>query len=261
MHNRIEKIFEERKGNILSVYFTAGFPGLEDTPDIIKTLNASGADMIEVGMPFSDPVADGPTIQQSNKIALDNGITLHKILEQVRQVRDEIDIPVILMGYLNPVYQYGTEKFCEDCEKAGVSAVILPDLPIDEYLAEYKNIFEMHGLFNIFLITPETSESRLRRIDSISRGFIYMVSASSTTGSRKGLSNEQLTYFRRIRDLNLKTPRMIGFGISDHESYRQAVTYADGAIIGSAFIKVLLQSNNIRDDINKFIRSIKGTKN
>lgn len=256
--NKIEKVFKIKKENILSVYFSAGFPELEDTPIIMKSLQKAGADLIEVGIPFSDPVADGPTIQDSNKIALDNGITLKKIMDQLRQVRHDIDIPVILMGYLNPIYQYGIEKFCADSHEAGVSGLIIPDLPMSEYLHSYKAVFDAYGLINIFLITPQTTEDRVREIDKHSEGFIYMVSSSSTTGARKGLTDAQIAYFERIRAMKLKNPLLIGFGISDHQSFKQASNYAHGAIIGSAFIKVLGESNHLDKDIENYIWSIKG---
>lgn len=256
--NKLLNAFEDRVDKLLSIYFSAGYPQLEDTGRIMMALQEGDADMIEVGIPFSDPVADGPTIQDSNKIALDNGITLKKILEQVREVKDKIRIPVILMGYLNPVYQYGMEKFCADCQKAGVSGLIIPDLPVQEYQNEYKSLFEKYNLANIFLITPQTSEERIRKIDHLSKSFIYMVSSASTTGARKGLSQEQIEYFKRVRGMNLKSPLMIGFGISDHNSFTQATTYADGAIIGSAFINVLKNSDNLEEDIIAYVRSVKG---
>ncbi len=256
--NELINAFEDRSEKLLSIYFSAGYPQLEDTQRIMIALQKGGADMIEVGIPFSDPVADGPTIQDSNKIALDNGITLKKILEQVEEVKDKIQIPVILMGYLNPVYQYGMEKFCQDCQKASVSGLIIPDLPVQEYQNEYESLFEKHHLANIFLITPQTSEERIREIDRISKSFIYMVSSASTTGARKGLSRDQVDYFKRVGGMNLKSPLMIGFGISDHQNFIQATKYANGAIIGSAFIKVLKNSHNLEKDINKYVRSVKG---
>lgn len=256
--NKIKEIFKNKKTHILSVYFSAGFPRINDTADIMRSLQKAGADLIEVGIPFSDPVADGPTIQESNKIALDNGITLKKILEQLRQVRSEIEIPVILMGYLNPVYQYGIEKFCADSQDAGVSGLIIPDLPMAEYLQSYKPLFDKHGLINIFLITPQTTADRVREIDAHSDGFIYMVSSSSTTGAKNGLSDAQVAYFERIRHMKLKNPLLIGFGISDHKSFMQASRYAHGAIIGSAFIKVLSDSTNLGEDIETYVRRIKG---
>jgi tryptophan synthase alpha chain len=257
MKNKIDQTFANKSGKVLSAYFTAGFPNRDDTALIMKCLQEAGADIIEVGIPFSDPVADGPTIQMSNKQALDNWISLKKILGQIRSIKDEINIPVLLMGYLNPIYQYGLEKFCVDCQAAGVSGLIVPDLPVREYLESYRDLFELHGLYNIFLITPETSEKRILEIDALSHGFIYMVSASSTTGSKSGLTDEQIAYFKRIQRMNLKTPRLVGFGISDRESFEIAAAYADGAIIGSAIIHVLRQSTDIRQDITSFIRSVK----
>lgn len=258
--NKILHVFKEKRNNILSVYFTAGYPNLEDTQVIMKSLQTAGADLIEVGIPFSDPVADGSTIQESNKIALDNGITLKKILKQLEEIKEEIHIPVILMGYLNPVYQYGVEKFCADCQKAGVSGLIIPDLPIREYISLYKSSFEHYGLCNIFLITPQTSEDRIQEIDAISNAFIYMVSSSSTTGAKKGLTAEQIEYFARINKMGLKSPMLIGFGISDNQSFKQASIYAHGAIIGSAFIKVLKDSTDLERDIVAYVQSVKGIK-
>jgi len=258
--NKILQVFKEKRNNILSVYFTAGYPNLEDTQVIMKSLQTAGADLIEVGIPFSDPVADGPTIQESNKIALDNGITVKKILKQLEEIKEEIHIPVILMGYLNPVYQYGVQKFCADCQKAGVSGLIIPDLPIREYISLYKSSFEDYDLSNIFLITPQTSADRIHEIDTISNAFIYMVSSSSTTGAKKGLTEEQVEYFERINKMDLKSPLLIGFGISDHLSFKQAAVYAHGAIIGSAFIKVLKDSIDLEKDIVAYVQSVKGIK-
>ncbi len=256
--NKLLNAFEDRSEKLLSIYFSAGYPELDDTGKIMMALQAGGADMIEVGIPFSDPVADGPTIQNSNKIALDNGITLKKILAQVAEVQKKIRIPVILMGYLNPIYQYGMEKFCLYCQKAGVSGLIIPDLPVQEYKNEYESLFQKHHLANIFLITPQTSEARIREIDRLSNSFIYMVSSASTTGARKGLSTDQIDYFKRVGGMNLKSPLMIGFGISDHQSFTLATKYADGAIIGSAFINVLKNSDNLEENIVAYVRSVKG---
>jgi len=256
--NKLLKAFQDKSKKVLSIYFSAGYPELEDTHRIMIALQEGGADLIEVGIPFSDPVADGPTIQESNKIALDNGITLKKILAQINEIKEEIRIPVILMGYLNPIYQYGIEKFCEDCQKSGVGGLIIPDLPVNEYQNEYKPVFEKHQLANIFLITPQTSEERIREIDEISNSFIYMVSSASTTGAKKGLTQDQIDYFIRVQNMELKSPLLIGFGISDHQSFTQATTYANGAIIGSAFINVLKNSNNLEEDIVAYVRSVKG---
>ena len=255
--NKIELLFAKKKSRVLSVYFSAGYPHLEDTVPVLEALSENGADMIEIGMPFSDPIADGPVIQQSNKISLDNGMSLKVLFEQLESFDNQNDIPILLMGYLNPVMQYGMEAFCESCQRAGVDGVILPDLPMDEYQSHYKELFDSYGLFNILLITPQTSETRIRKIDKLSGGFVYMVSSASTTGVKKSLSKDQLDYFARIRKMELKNPRLIGFGISDNESFIQACKYANGAIIGSAFIKLLSESKAIRDDIGKFILSIK----
>jgi len=255
--NKIQKLFQSKGNDILSVYFTGGYPEIDDTTRIIKYLEEAGADLVEIGIPFSDPVADGPTIQNSNKIALNNGMTLKILIDQLRSERENIQIPVLLMGYLNPVLQYGIRKFCQDCSNAGVSGLIIPDLPMDEYIEDYKDVFDKHGLINIFLITPQTSDERIRYIDEISNGFIYMVSSASTTGAKKGISEAQLNYFSRINKLGLKNPRLIGFGISDRESFKTACTYAQGAIIGSAFIKVLANSSALQDDITGYIKSVK----
>lgn len=258
IQNRIMELFEKRKGRILSVYFTAGFPNLNDTVPIMQYLQEAGADIIEVGIPFSDPVADGPTIQESNKQALDNGITLKILFEQLADMRKEISIPVILMGYINPVIQYGVDAFCSSCKEVGVDGVILPDLPMQEYLDEYKTTFESHGILNTFLITPQTADSRIRVIDSNSNGFIYMVSSASTTGAKGGITEEQIRYFSRIQEMNLKNPTLIGFGISDNETFEQACSHASGAIIGSAFINVLRNAKDLKSDISAFIKSVKG---
>ncbi len=258
--NRIEALFREKKNGILSVYFSAGFPELDDTVTVLEVLAESGADMVEIGMPFSDPVADGPTIQQSNKQALDNGMSLKVLFRQLEHFRKNTHIPVILMGYFNPVMQYGVEAFCRSCHSTGIDGVILPDLPMDEYEMHYRDLFDAYGLLNILLITPQTSDERIRRIDDLSGGFVYMVSSASTTGSRKGLTDDQLAYFRRINHMGLKKPRLIGFGISNHESFAEACSYARGAIIGSAFIRILSESKSLKKDIRNYIQSVKGIK-
>jgi len=258
MNNRISQLFEQKKTDILNVYFTAGFPSLEDTSLIIKTLATAGADIIEIGMPYSDPVADGPTIQASNDRALENGMSLKKLFEQLHDIRQHTQVPILLMGYLNPVVQYGVEKFCEKCRQIGIDGVILPDLPLYEYTQTYQPIFEKNDLLNIFLITPQTSENRIREIDSLSKGFIYMVSSASITGATTGINDQQEAYFRRVQQMNLHTPRLIGFGISNRASFTKACSYANGAIIGSAFIKVLDQNTNLETDITDFIHGIKG---
>ncbi|MEO6290469.1 MAG: tryptophan synthase subunit alpha [Ginsengibacter sp.] len=258
--NRINKLFEQKQQNILSIYFTAGFPRLDDTKEILYSLQKHGADLIEIGIPYSDPLADGPVIQQSSMEALQNGISIKKIFDQLHTlnstsaVRNE-NIPFILMGYLNPVLQYGFEKFCKDANAAGIDGIILPDLPIYEFEREYKQIFEEHKLDFIFLITPETSEQRIRKIDEISNGFIYAVSSSSITGSNKDI-NVQENYFRRLKEMNLNNEILIGFGIKDHDTFQSACRHAAGAIIGTAYIKILKNSHNIETDTKEFLNSI-----
>lgn len=255
--NRIDQLFKDKQENILSIYFTAGFPRLEDTRRIMKALEEAGADIIEIGVPYSDPVADGPTIQESNKVALDNGMSLKRLFSQLEGMRKEINIPVILMGYLNPIMQFGIEAFCEKCHEVGVDGVIVPDLPIQQYLEEYKGIFDQYDLRNTFLISPQTSEKRIREIDEYSDGFIYMVSSHSITGAKTGITDAQVHYFQSVKEMALKSPRLIGFGISDRNSFLTASSYSNGAIIGSAFIKVLQQAANLEEDIQTYIRGIK----
>lgn len=256
--NRIDQLFEAKQERILNVYFTAGYPKLGDTAGIMECLEKSGADLIEVGIPFSDPIADGPTIQESNGIALDNGMTVKLLLEQLEDIRKTVSIPIVLMGYINPIVQYGIEAFCEKCAEVGVDGLILPDLPMFEYTATYKSVFDKYGLYNIFLITPQTAEHRIREIDENSNGFIYMVSSASTTGARSSISTDQSAYFERVKGMNLKNPTLIGFGISNAETFDKACTNANGAIIGSAFIKALGQNGDLNKNIEEFIHSIKG---
>ena len=234
--NRIQAKLQEDK-KLLSIYFTAGYPNLNDTVTTIENLENNGVDMIEIGLPFSDPLADGPTIQASSTQALHNGMTSTVLFDQLKDIRKTVSIPLVLMGYFNPMLQFGVEAFCKKCQEVGIDGLIIPDLPVEVYHEEYKAIFERYGLLNIFLITPQTSESRIRYMDSISEGFIYMVSSASTTGNQSGFGNEQTDYFKRIADLQLTNQQIIGFGISDHETFSQATHYAKGAIIGSAFIK------------------------
>ena len=252
--NRIDKkLKEERK--LLSIYFTAGFPNLNDTADIIIKLQESGVDMIEIGLPFSDPLADGPTIQDSSMSAIKNGMTTEMLFNQLKDIRDKVSIPLIIMGYFNPILQYGVEEFCKKCNEVGIDGLIIPDLPIDYYVENYKSIFENNMLYNMFLIAPQTSDERIRKIDSISKGFIYMVSSSSITGSKNSFSSEQINYFERIEKMDLNTPRIIGFGVGNKETFNATVDYSKGAIIGSAFIKNL-HENGI-DSIDSFIKSIR----
>ncbi|MFT7148586.1 MAG: tryptophan synthase alpha chain [Nonlabens sp.] len=256
--NRIEELFNKKSQRVLNVYFTAGYPKLNDTVAILESLEQSGADLIEIGIPFSDPIADGPTIQESNGIALGNGMTLKLLLEQLEGVREKVNIPIVLMGYINPIVQYGIEAFCKKCEEVGVDGLILPDLPMFEYMEVHKPTFEKHRLLNVFLITPQTSDERIRDIDENSSGFIYMVSSASTTGAKTGISDEQEVYFARVKAMNLKNPTLIGFGISNKETFDKACKNANGAIIGSAFIKAISQDGEMTENINEFIRSVKG---
>lgn len=255
--NRIQKLFSENKTNILNVFYTAGFPNLTDTVNIAQYLAQAGVDIIEIGIPFSDPIADGPVIQESNKVALDNGMTLKLLLQQVKEVRTKVNVPIILMGYINPIMQYGIEKFCKDAAGAGVDGVILPDMPMDVYQNEYKSIFESYELSNTFLISPTTSEKRIRQIDEATNGFIYAVSSSSTTGARQGFDLDQEGYFKKLKSLKLKNPFLIGFGISNHQAFSKACEYASGAIVGSAFISLLRDSKDLLGDIQKFVNDLR----
>jgi len=252
--NRIDQKFKEDK-KLLSIYFSAGHPNLEDTVPILKQLQASGVDMVEIGLPFSDPLADGPTIQESSTKALQNGMTTEKLFNQLKGIREEIDIPLILMGYFNPMMQFGIEKFCQHCEAVGIDGLIIPDLPVDVYHEEYKSLFDKHGLYNMFLITPQTPEARIHYIDEVSNGFIYMVSSASVTGAQNTFGNTQTDYFQRIQQMELNTPTIVGFGISNAETYLAATKYTKGAIIGSAFIKFLEQQQVAQ--IPEFIQSIR----
>ncbi|MBW8325343.1 MAG: tryptophan synthase subunit alpha [Prolixibacteraceae bacterium] len=256
MNNRINKLFQKKKERILSVYFTAGYPNLEDTVPMIQELVKNGVDLIEIGMPFSDPVADGPVIQRSSLIALQNGMSIRKLFEQLKDIRQTVDIPLILMGYINPVLQYGVVAFCQKCKEIGIDGLIIPDLPMDVFEEEFKAVFEANDLHNIFLITPQTSEERLRKIDAVSTGFIYMVSSNSTTGAKTSVSELQNEYFERVNSFGLKNPRLIGFGISNAETFANACEYASGAIIGSAFVKALEGSDPTDRKVSRFINSI-----
>jgi len=251
--NRInQKLKEDKK--ILSIYFTAGYPELNDTVPIIQQLENCGVDMIEIGLPFSDPLADGPTIQASSTQALENGMTSTILFEQLKDIRQKVQIPLIMMGYFNPILQYGVEAFCEKCAEIGIDGLIIPDLPVEVFNDQYSSIFEKYGLINVFLITPQTSEERINFIDFISSGFIYMVSSASVTGSKSGFGAEQTRYFKRIAEMNLNNPQIVGFGISNNETFTKATQYAKGAIIGSAFIKHITEKGI--DKIPDFVKTI-----
>lgn len=254
--NRINKLFTEKK-DILSIYYTAGFPNLNDTVTILKTLEKAGADVVELGMPFSDPLADGPTIQDSSLVALNNGMSIKVLFEQLKEVRKEVTIPIVLMGYINPVHKYGIEKFAKKCQELGVDGVIIPDLPFDEYNEKYKTIFDTAGVSNIFLVTPQSPEARIRAIDTNTNGFIYVVSSAAVTGAKSGISDTQIEYFQKLQNMKLKNPSLIGFGISDNESFKATCKYASGAIVGSAFVKLLATSKDLDKDITNFIKDLK----
>jgi tryptophan synthase alpha chain len=257
MKNRLTDLFSKKKTSILNVYYTAGFPALNDTALIAEALQNAGADIIEIGIPFSDPVADGPTIQASNKVSLDNGMNLHLLLEQIKELRKKVTIPIILMGYINPVMQYGVEKFAQDVSAIGVDGLILPDLPLQEFEEQYKKLFDSLNLCNTFLISPTTSEERIRKIDAATEGFIYAVSASSTTGAKVDFTADQVAYFNKLKSMKLKNPFLIGFGISNKSTFDQASIYSSGAIVGSAFINLLKESKNLPSDILNFVHSVK----
>lgn len=254
--NRIKnKLQNSSSKKLLSIYFTAGYPQPEDTVEILKELQKSGVDMVEIGLPFSDPLADGPVIQRSSEAALKNGMTTNKLFAQLENIRESIEIPLLIMGYFNPILQYGVEKFCRKCSEIGIDGLIVPDLPLEEYELQYKQIFQQYDLLPVFLITPQTSEARIREIDNASDGFIYMVSTAAVTGGTKGFGDEQKEYFTRVSKMGLKNPLIVGFGIKDEKTFEQATEETNGAIIGSAFIKQL--SNSGTSGIGDFITSIR----
>jgi len=252
----IQKLFRSKQDQVLNVYCTAGYPQLNSTIEVIRALQENGADIIELGMPYSDPLADGPVIQQSSSIALANGMTIKKLFEQLKDLRKEITVPVVLMGYMNPVLQYGFEKFCADAAAVGIDGLILPDLPEHEFETEYGHIIKKHGLDFIFLVTPETSEARIKKLDELSTGFLYAVSSSSTTGSDKNMADVR-TYLQKLKGMSLKNPVLVGFGIRDRSTFEAACANANGAIIGTAYIKALAEPGNVTDITRKFLESIK----
>lgn len=255
--NRIDRLFEEKEDGILSVYFTAGYPQVEDTVPVIKALEKKGVSLIEIGVPFSDPMADGPVIQASGTRALHNGMSVKHLFRQLAGIREEVSIPLVLMGYLNPIIQFGFENYCTAAVECGIDGMIIPDLPFTEYMESYKAIAEKHGLHIIMLITPETSEERIRLIDEHTSGFIYMVSTASVTGARNSFGEESLAYFRRVNAMHLKNPRLIGFGISNKDTFDAACREASGAIIGSKFISLLGSEETIDKAVEKLVEAVR----
>ncbi len=253
--SRIQELFTKKKGKVLNMYCTAGYPALDSTLQVMQSLEENGADIVELGMPYSDPLADGPVIQESGGVALQNGMTIKVLFSQLKNFRQTIHLPVILMGYMNPVLQYGFEKFCADAAAVGVDGLILPDLPIREFETEYAAVTRKYGLDFIFLVTPETSAERIRRIDALSTGFIYAVSSSSTTGTDKNFSGVEI-YLKKLQQMNLVNPVLVGFGIKDKASFQSACTYANGAIIGSAYIKALQNNMDVEETTRKFLNGI-----
>ncbi|MDF9828975.1 tryptophan synthase subunit alpha [Parabacteroides sp. PF5-6] len=254
--NRINQLFETQKKGILSVYFTAGYPNLADTAPIIQSLQKAGVKMIEIGIPFSDPMADGPVIQTSSTKALKNGMSLKFLFEQLKDIRKDIQIPLLLMGYLNPIMQFGFERFCQHCVATGIDGMVIPDLPFADYIADYKPIADRYDLKIILLITPETSEERIREIDAHTDGFIYMVSSAATTGTQQHFDEQKQAYFRRINAMNLRNPRLVGFGISNKETYNAALNNSSGAIIGSKFIQLLDNEPTTTQAVSRLLRSL-----
>lgn len=253
--SRIKKLFENKQNRVLNVYCTAGYPALESTLPVMKSLQSAGADLIELGMPYSDPLADGPVIQQSSAVALANGMTISTLFSQLKHSRQEIHVPVILMGYLNPVLQYGFEKFCADAALAGIDGLILPDLPEYEFETVYGPTIKKYGLDFIFLVTPETTDERVKKLDQLSTGFLYAVSSSSTTGSDKQMQPVE-AYLERLRRFELKNPVLVGFGIKDKESFDTACAHANGAIIGSAYIQSLENATDIHAATDSFLKKV-----
>jgi tryptophan synthase alpha chain len=253
--NRLDRLFAAKKANVLNVYCTAGYPQLHSTIEVIEALQNNGADIIELGMPYSDPLADGEVIQQSSAVALQNGMTIEALFEQLKNIRSTIHLPIILMGYMNPILQFGLEKFCTTAKEVGIDGVILPDLPKYEFETMYKPLFEKNNLKFIFLVTPETSEERIRKIDNLCSGFLYAVSSSSTTGNNKAIE-EQEGYFKKLQQMHLKNPILVGFGIKDKGTFNAACKYTNGAIIGSAYIKALQNSDNINQITKEFLNDV-----
>lgn len=255
--SRIQELFRHKQRRVLNVYCTAGYPQLDSTLEVMKALQDSGADLIELGMPYSDPLADGPVIQASSAVALTNGMTITRLFEQLKDFRKDVQVPVVLMGYLNPVLQYGFERFCADAAGVGIDGLIIPDIPVYEFETEYKVVTEKYGLDFIFLVTPETPESRIRKIDNLSSGFLYAVSSSSITGSDKDFGVVE-AYLQRLEGMGLRNPILVGFGIKDRATFETASKYTAGAIIGSAYILALQKSNDIKKGTREFLEAVKG---
>ena len=255
--NRIDQLFHTHKDHVLSIYFCAGTPTLEGTAGVIRTLEQRGVQMIEIGIPFSDPMADGPVIQHAATQALRNGMTLRKLFSQLEHIRPEVQMPLVLMGYLNPIMQYGFENFCRKCQECGIDGVIIPDLPFKDYMNEYRPVADKYGIHVIMLITPETSEERIRQIDEHTNGFIYMVSSAAVTGAQKEFNAQKQAYFQRIEQMNLRNPRMIGFGISNKNTYEAAAAHAAGCIIGSKFVSLLEEEKDPGKAIDRLKEMLK----
>ena len=255
--SRISELFDNRNSDSkLSIYYTAGYPQLDSTLTIAERLEKAGVDFLEIGIPYSDPVADGPVIQQSSGVALKNGMSVEVLFDQLTELRKKVTIPIFLMGYFNPILQYGVERFCQKCAEVGIDGAIIPDLPMYEYKELYQGVFEENNVSNVFIVTPQTTEERIREIDSLSKAFIYLISSSATTGKNLRVSEESSSYFKRLQSMNLKTPIVIGFGISNHETFTHANEYADAAIIGTAFVRLLGEENYL-EKIPAFVQGIK----
>lgn len=254
--NRITHLLQTKGRDILSVYYTAGFPHLNDTIPVLHALQAGGIDMVEIGIPFSDPMADGEVIQQSSTQALRNGMSLKLLFEQLANVRREITIPILFMGYLNPIMQYGFDAFCQNCQAVGIDGMVIPDLPYEDYIKDYKPIAEKYDLKMVMLITPETSEERIRQIDANTDGFIYMVSSASTTGAQADFNEQKQAYFRRINAMQLRNPRLVGFGISNKTTFDSAAAHSSGAIIGSKFVRLLKDNNTHQEAVTQLLTAI-----
>ena len=253
--SRITELFRRKDRRVLNVYCTAGFPRLDSTLEVMRALEAGGADLIELGMPYSDPLADGPVIQASSTRALENGMSIARLFDQLKEMRRDVSVPVLLMGYMNPIMQYGFDRFCEAAAAAGVDGLILPDLPIFEFETEYGPVIRAHGLDFVFLVTPETSEARIRQVDGLSTGFLYAVSSSSTTGGAADMDGQE-DYFRRLEQMRLQNPVLVGFGVRDRNSFEAACRHTQGAIIGTAYIRAIAGATDVARATKEFLDAI-----